>query len=303
MLNKDISRILFLDTDIDSFGEYFRVNREKAGIKSQKLYKETGILKRKVILFLGHYISDRFCSFIYGDWIHHIEDYDLIILPSRLSAKYAIQLIKHTHTRTMVYYWNLVTDKEINPEYLKLESIPCCTFDEGDALKYSIPFVGTYFFNQTPKLNTHNGKLLFYVGIARPGRQEIIQKIQEVIGNSCEYDIHIVNIGSMVGRLSYQETVDRIQRADIILDLTREEQRGLTLRPLEALFFEKKLITNNRFIKNYDFYRPENIFILDENNWDELPDFLAGNYSPVEDEIKSKYTFDSWLKKVIDYVQ
>ena len=296
-------RVLFLDTDFDSFGDYFRRRRSESNVSSCKLYSNCPLFVKKVMLFLGKHVSPMFQYWIYGDWKNHIREYDLVILPSRLSVKFAVSLIKRNNVKQIVYYWNLITDREIQPDYLNKNGVLCCTFDEGDSERYNIPFVGTYFFNQKALENRNEKPVIFYVGIARPGRIEIIKQLETHLKDICVFNSHVVEIGSTKGRLSYEETIDQIQKADIILDLTREEQRGLTLRPLEALFFEKKLITNNRFIKNYDFYRPENIFILDENNWDELPDFLAGNYSPVEDEIKSKYTFDSWLKKVIDYVQ
>ncbi len=45
--------------------------------------------------------------------------------------------------------------------------------------------------------------------------------------------------------------------------LYRKNQHGISLRPLEALFLNKKLITNNRTVLNMDFYEKEKcVFLL-----------------------------------------
>jgi hypothetical protein len=42
----------------------------------------------------------------------------------------------------------------------------------------------------------------------------------------------------------------------------------------EALKYEKKIITDNPHVKNYDFYRKENIFIIGEDSENELKNFI-----------------------------
>ena len=73
-----------------------------------------------------------------------------------------------------------------------------------------------------------------------------------------------------------------LSQSNCILDYNQEGQVGLTLRPMEALFLEKKLITNNKDIKNYDFYNPSNIFILGENNIEDIKEFINKPYEKVE---------------------
>lgn len=70
---------------------------------------------------------------------------------------------------------------------------------------------------------------------------------------------------------------------------------GLTLRPMEALFFGRKLITTNKDIKNYDFYCPENIFILDEQPDEDIRAFLNAPMKKIPFDIVSGYTAERWL--------
>ncbi len=82
-----------------------------------------------------------------------------------------------------------------------------------------------------------------------------------------------------------------------ILDFVSIGQSGLTIRPLEALFLKKKLITNDKFIKNFDFYHPDNVFILGKDKMEYLSDFLEKPFIEIEESITSKYDFSNWIKR------
>ena len=66
---------------------------------------------------------------------------------------------------------------------------------------------------------------------------------------------------------------------------------------MEALFLERKLITNNTDIKNYDFYNHDNIFILGEDNINEIKEFINKPYKKIDQDIIDYYDFDQWLNR------
>ena len=70
-------------------------------------------------------------------------------------------------------------------------------------------------------------------------------------------------------------------------EIVQPGQGGLTIRTLEALFYNKKLITNNESITEYDFYNADNIFIYKEQdcNIDALKSFLKKNNVIIEQNI------------------
>lgn len=100
-------------------------------------------------------------------------------------------------------------------------------------------------------------------------------------------------------QISYEEIISEDMKCRAILDLVQDGQHGITWRPLEALFYKKKLITNFSEIKEYDFYRKENIFILGEDDIDCLREFIDKPYVEVPEEIVRQYTFNGWLEKVM----
>ena len=96
--------------------------------------------------------------------------------------------------------------------------------------------------------------------------------------------------------MDYDEIVERVRNADILLDYSRDPDAGLSLRAMEALFWQKKLITNNRSVKDSMFYKTNNIYLLGEDKRT-LRDFLELPQVPVEKEIKQQYLLSSWLKR------
>ena len=100
-----------------------------------------------------------------------------------------------------------------------------------------------------------------------------------------------------MGRVDADLIAENIKQSRAILDIVQSGQSGITLRPMEAMFYNKKLITNNIYIKEYDFYNPRNIFILQERNINELNEFLELPMIEINQDIKNKYKFSGgWLE-------
>ena len=74
--------------------------------------------------------------------------------------------------------------------------------------------------------------------------------------------------------LSGEELESIYKESKCILDSAQDGQLGLTIRIFEALGAKKKIITTNEDIKNYDFYREENIYVYDGNGFDHSSPFL-----------------------------
>lgn len=92
---------------------------------------------------------------------------------------------------------------------------------------------------------------------------------------------------------------DVYEASRCVLDSAQAGQLGLTIRVLEALGAKKKLITTNEDIVNYDFYRPENIYVY-EGKIDLDNVFFKSKYVELEEDIYKKYSLQSWLTEIID---
>lgn len=99
-------------------------------------------------------------------------------------------------------------------------------------------------------------------------------------------------------RLSFEEVISMYNSSSAVIDIPALYQNGLTIRTFETMALHKKLITSNKNITNYDFYDPDNIFIIQDGcelpskEWFEKPFSIA-------DEIIKKYSLERWLDTLL----
>ena len=61
----------------------------------------------------------------------------------------------------------------------------------------------------------------------------------------------------------------------------------------------KKLITTNAHIKNYEFYNSNNISVIDRNHVEIDIKFFDSDYEPLLPGIYEKYSLETWIKEVL----
>lgn len=100
--------------------------------------------------------------------------------------------------------------------------------------------------------------------------------------------------------LSLDETKKLIAQSKAMIDIQRQDQKGLSFRTFESLGYRKKLITTNTAVQDYEFYHPNNILIIDNNhlNTDEIKNFLKLDYQPISQDIIDKYSVKNFTKTI-----
>ena len=66
--------------------------------------------------------------------------------------------------------------------------------------------------------------------------------------------------------LTSNEYETKIDESKCILDIELPYQSGITHRTIESLARKKKIITTNQSVKDYPFYNPKNIYVIDREN-------------------------------------
>ena len=97
--------------------------------------------------------------------------------------------------------------------------------------------------------------------------------------------------------IAYSNVIATIKKSGAILEILQEGQEGYSLRVMESLFFNKKLISNNPLLKHAPFYNSNNIFIIDNLNLEGLTDFMSHPFVQVKSEFIDYYRFDNWLSR------
>lgn len=126
------------------------------------------------------------------------------------------------------------------------------------------------------------------------------------IQNSLSYYIHITPTYNFLKflhkdykkSLNYSDYLKVISKSRCIVDFVQEGQSGTTMRTLEAIFSTKKIVSNNEYLKDMDFFHPNNIFIVKGGSFDGLKQFLESDYMPISSDILKTYTFDYWIKQI-----
>ena len=174
----------------------------------------------------------------------------------------------------------------------------------------------TNFFFDIPRLllpqNNFKNEIVYIGSFIKERMPDIFHFISIIAQQKIRFNINII-VGSKrkitktnlpitysMKHYTYEENIEMVKNASTIIDFNYKLHTGLSFRPFEALCFEKKLITNNRDIKFYDFYKKENIFIIGEDDEQELENFLHTPYQKIDPAIKQKYSFTNWIHYLLN---
>jgi hypothetical protein len=170
--------------------------------------------------------------------------------------------------------------------------------NENKNLVYDIYHLGWYHSDRLQLIkkiaiffdaNNLNNKLLLYTGL-------FSYLYQSIFGGQLKGNKKYLTFKP----ISAADNIVNIKKAKSILDIAHPMQTGLTMRTIEMVGMQKKIITTNSDIINYEFYHPNNILIIDR----EIPtldlSFLESDYCQISFEIREKYSISNWLIKMIN---
>ena len=100
-------------------------------------------------------------------------------------------------------------------------------------------------------------------------------------------------------KISSKEIAEVVDKTRVILDVQVPNQTGLTMRTIEMVGMKKKLITTNAEIKEYDFYIPENIMVINRNGFNIDNNFFEQPYIEIDNDVYEKYSLKSWILEVL----
>ncbi len=90
-----------------------------------------------------------------------------------------------------------------------------------------------------------------------------------------------------------------VERSKAVIDIQHPGQTGLTMRTLEMLGMKKKIITTNQDIVHYDFYRKNNVMVVDRNHVTYRKDFFSGAYEETSRQVYEYYAIERWCMDVL----
>lgn len=103
--------------------------------------------------------------------------------------------------------------------------------------------------------------------------------------------------------LPYDEYIDLLSKSKATLDIPEAEQTNITTRPIESIATETKIITTNKFIRRYDFYHEDNVFIvdqkLDQHTILQIEQWLLKPYVKIPSCIVENYSITTFCNEIV----
>lgn len=249
-------------------------------------------------------------------------DYILTIRPDMFSDEF-LDFLKKIGNKNIGYQWDGLD--RFPTVFSKIHFFDTFfVFDPMDIQKYpqyNLNFITNFYFdfiqrNQTLPSKYKNTFTAYFVGSHLNQRTPILIKILDCLSQSNikplffiagisgqihkqnEYQHYLINF--LDKNISFEENLANVEAADILIDILNDVHGGLSFRAFEAIYYTKKLITNNINIINYDFYNDNNILVwTHQSTVEDIKNFLNKPYQPLSEHIIHRYSFSNWIKYIL----
>ena len=242
-------------------------------------------------------------------------DYAIVIRPDKLAPK-TVTAIHNVARKVVAYQWDgLARFPKVFKVINHFQRFFIFDLEDYHRYRYQYPNLlpcTNFYFDMPEESVSVNKNEVLYVGVYIKDR---IQSLIRVVNALSQYDLTL-NINLFYGRktppffhphitffskgLNYAQYLTLTKKAAVLLDIKTVDHNGLSFRIFEAIKYQKKLITNNKSIKLYDFYHPNNFYVVENDLFEGLSDFLESDFIPLSEDIRQKYSFSNWVKNILE---
>lgn len=195
------------------------------------------------------------------------------------------------------------------------------TFERRDAQTFNLHFRPLFYLNEYKDSTQETASFdydMVFVGSAHTDRYIVGEKVKSAADNlRLRTFFYYYAMGKIAFRLkklfdkslklfdlkkvsfeklNHEQIIDYYKRSKAVLDINKPFQNGLTIRTFEVLAAGRKLITTNADIKNYPFYHPDNILVIDRENVKLQPDFFTTKFIRMDDNVLYMMSLDSFIE-------
>ncbi len=249
--------------------------------------------------------------------------YDIILVVNgqTLSSQWLQRLRTQFPTaRTVLYMWDSIENRRGAVKNLP-QFDALFTFDPLNSRQFGMRLRPLFFvkgFERVPTLDFDYH--LSFIGTAHTDRYAVIDRLRRHLASEVRaywylylqapWVYHAYRFAKPAMRrarpnefqfvpLDKSKLQDVFARSRAIVDIEHPRQRGLTMRTFETMGSFKKLITTNTQVREYDFYRKENICVIDRSAPRLPAHFLESPFVPLAGEIYRRYSIEGWLDEVL----
>jgi hypothetical protein len=295
--------------------DFFDVRPGETMLDKILLRINTAFLDTKINLYYENLLND----------IDHDYDYIFVIKGEGLNRSSLIRLRKRFRNAKFVYYtYDSVRNSSALRKIFDLFD-SCFSFDHKDCeqiqkFRYEPLFYIEKYSNIGDSEYSSRKYDFSFIGTIHADRYTVISKLRDNLGSKSKSFLYFYHPSRFIFKIlsTFNKHFSRIDASEIhfrslssmeiaqvilesrcIVDIHHPYQVGLTIRTIEMLGAKRKLITTNKSVVDHDFFRPENIYILDRNDPKVDVSFFTLPYHDLPQEIYARYRIDSWLNRVL----
>jgi len=316
-------RVLFIGIGFYDYDEHITRKIENLGgvVDYKRYYPTLSFIQKvfkKIIRNEDEIIENYFKNLFRN--LKDYYDYVLVIKGDKIPDFFYKAIREKYKCPFILYQWDSIRRVD-NFDNTKKYFDRILTFDRLDSIKYGYEF-RPLFYKDIYLSNDENKKEydLFFSGFLHSDRYEIvknilknyknikfkyhlfshwfyflIQQINRFKKSKTFYNKNLISFKS----ISELENKEFMAKSKAILDIHHPEQSGLTIRTIESLAIGNKIITTNEDIKNYEFYNPKNILIIDRDNI-QIPLYFFEKNESFTNEDKKIYSLEQWVLDVFE---
>lgn len=145
------------------------------------------------------------------------------------------------------------------------------TYENKDAERYGLTYYPDVYSKLSDSIlkSDFNQSDLIFVGYKKNRLDSIVNVFDRAVDAGLKTFFVVPDIednirGISTEKISYLDYLKYVKRSSCILEIEQNNATGYTLRTLEALAYNKKLLTNNKEIKMASFYNTDQIQVFDD---------------------------------------
>ncbi|MEJ6466098.1 hypothetical protein [Fusobacterium ulcerans] len=247
-------------------------------------------------------------------------NFDIIfcIRPDKLNHC-IMKYLKEKNKKMIAHHWDSISFIKKQKDFLEYFDIKS-TFDKKESIEYDMKFIPNFYIKENIA-KTLNEEYDFFTVMKLDKRvfklEKLARKLQEknkkylfiVVkedGKMDDFKSDLLIISNK--KISLEKNYEYIAKSKGIVEIGHERdeegnfQGGLSFRIADAIGNRKKIITNYSFIKEYDFYNEQNIFVIENENYELDDKFLNLEYKDIDIKIYEEYSDERWIKKIFNEI-
>lgn len=252
----------------------------------------------------------------------------ILICQAEATPVFFLQKLKEIYpdARMILYLWDSIKNKKHSLEKTAYFD-HVASFDFDDCQKNAFHFRPLFFEEKYLTLaeKTDYVYSLFFVGTIHSDRYTILEQVKRIFLESGKNVFFYYYIPSKLMFFYYKyfkkiipgsyfqdfhyapldkdELAKKLSDSGAVIDIQHPAQTGLTMRTIEMLGANKKLITTNAEVKHYDFYESGNICVIERENIQIPASFLNTPYKKIAPEIKERYSLPFFILELLGVVK